>query len=1203
MLKTYFLLLISLGVSANIFSQSYPSVSCNSNGNYKINRVNIEGIYQDYNTGASSYTDYTDGLDDIDKALVVRGETYELKVRVDKNSKRKYTTVWIDWNDDGDFTDSGEEYVLGTNVKTRNFTVNLTIPLTSAIGKIRMRIVTLKGSAPTSAGAQGNKGEAEDYALSVGDIGDFLYYTSDEEDARYKIDKNTGYITWLENNDVDDIESMAIWPVQGYSTYFAANGGDFGSLGLESGYFTLISDIDTDGPAQGADGGVSLSDVDGMGFDARTGILWASNRRSGYDILFQINPTTGKYVQDAFGHDIDYVVIDGTGVYETFDDIAISPINGKVYGISNNGSNDQLLEINPLTGAVVVDKAVTGASDIEGLTFDNRGVLYGTSGTADEMYTINPSNGAATLVGEAYLWGEDVEAIIALTDEANKITGTVWKDDNKDGIKDGGESTGISGVTVELWYDANNNGEVDSGDDLLQSAITNASGNYYFDYATTGHLAMKVKTSTLPAGYALTTDNKEQADFTTLGNTNTNNNFGAETGADCDGDGIPDFAEGDGDSDGDGVDDKCDKDSDNDGIIDADEGTKDTDGDGIKDYLDLDSDNDGIPDAIEANGGFAPSGYSSSTARIGGSDSDGDGIMNSVDAGSTSTLANYDSDGDGVNDYRDLDSDNDGILDLVEAGGDDADKDGKVDAFSDANNDGYHNAYASSPLPIYNNDSSTEAVALPNYRDIDSDGDSIDDTREGYSPADYSSPSIIKDSDGDGIINHWDKSSGGESITPFDYDSDGVPDYQDQDSDNDGGSDIVEGNDANGNGSADSSPSGIDSDKNGMDDTFDQGCAGESSITIDASSKCEERTSNGDCNTGSSDIELVYDGRQQIVGIRFTGVNIEQGAEVVSAFIQFTDDEGGSGTTDLYIKGHDVNNASNFSESDDNVSNRSRTSARVNWSPENWDNSGESGSDQKTPNLKTIVQEIIDRGGWNSGNAMVFIIEGTSTSNTRTATYNAARPQLIIKTADGLKYDCGSNIALNDNNSNSKQDFRDIDEVLPISLIDFSAKLYNKDVLLEWSTASEENNDYFIVQKSSDGYVFEEMEIVDGAGNSNMILNYQSFDNMPFEGTNYYRLKQIDIDGQYTYSNIVVIKTLSDDIISVYPNPSDGIMNIESSENIEVLIYSSIGQVVASYHFEKNSLNKIDISNQPKGLYFVCYIVNDKRILKKIVVK
>jgi len=54
-----------------------------------------------------------------------------------------------------------------------------------------------------------------------------------------------------------------------------------------------------------------------MGFDARTGILWASNRRGGtYDILFQINPTTGKFVQDAFGQNIDYVVIDGSGVYE-----------------------------------------------------------------------------------------------------------------------------------------------------------------------------------------------------------------------------------------------------------------------------------------------------------------------------------------------------------------------------------------------------------------------------------------------------------------------------------------------------------------------------------------------------------------------------------------------------------------------------------------------------------------------------------------------------------------------------------------------------------------------------------------------------------------------------------------------------------------------------------------------------------------------
>lgn len=1179
------------------FSQSYPSISCTSNKNYCIARVNMEGIYQDADTGPSSYTDYTDGLDYIDKALVIRGETYTLNIRVLKDKKYKYTSVWIDWNDDGDFTDSGENIFASGNVKTQDFAISVTIPSNAAKGKIRMRIVTLKDSSPTSSGSQGDKGEAEDYALSVGDISDFLYYTSDAEDARYKIDRNTGFSMWLSDNNVSNIEAMAIWPVQNYTYYYAADGGDFGTLGLESGNFSIIADIDANGQAQGADGGISLDDVDGMGFDARTGILWASHRRGvDYDILFQINPTTGHFVEDAFGNGIDYLVIDGSGVYQYFDDIAVSPINGKIYGVSNNGSSHQLLEINPQTGSINVNTAITGAIDLEGLTFSNDGVLYATSGTDDEMYTLNTSTGAATFVGEAWLWGGDVEAIIALTDEANKITGNLWKDNDNDGIEDAGETSGISGVTIELWYDNNNNNEVDGGDELLQSTETDANGDYSFDYATTGNLAIRVKVSTLPSGYALTTDNKESADFTTLGNTDNNNNFGANDGSDCDGDGIPDFAEGNGDSDGDGINDKCDKDSDNDGILDIDEGTKDTDGDGIKDYLDLDSDNDGIPDAIEANGGSAPSSYNN-TGRIGGN-VDSDGLPTAVYTAGVSNLENFDSDGDGIKDYLDLDSDNDGILDIVEAGGTDSDGNGRVDSFSDSNNDGYHDSYASSALPIPNTDSATEAVNLPNYRDIDSDGDSIDDTHEGYSPADYSVITVIKDNDGDGILNHYDNDSGGESITPFDYDGDGAPDYMDQDSDDDGGSDYIEGNDANGDGVRDSSPSGIDANNNGLDDTFDKYCEG-TGTNYTATSKAEEDNSDGSVNTSSSDIELTYDSEQQTVGIRFTNVTIEQGASISSASIQFEVDETSSGSLTLTIRGEDADNSAAFSTADYDVSSRTMTSASISWSPGDWTTVGDNGSAQKTTNIKTIIQEIVNRASWTSGNALTIIITGSGT-NTRIAEND---PVLSIFTTDALKYDCGSEIALNDNNGNGKFDFRDGSIQLPIELIEFKAKLIDKKTQINWTTASEKNNEYFMVQRSANGVDFEDLEKVQGAGNSNTILKYQIYDYMPFDGINYYRLMQVDYDGTTSFSSIVAVRNDTNKIVQIFPNPSSGIFTINSLDDLELDIYTMNAQLIYSNKVEANSSKKIDLSDLPKGIYILVYRSNNTTKTRRIIIK
>lgn len=293
----------------------------------------------------------------------------------------------------------------------------------------------------------------------------------------------------------------------------------------------------------------------------------------------------------------------------------------------------------------------------------------------------------------------------------------------------------------------------------------------------------------------------------------------------CDDDNISHLLEDSSDSDGDGIQNQCDIDSDNDGITDAVEGTGDPDGDGIPNFIDLDSDNDGIPDAIEANGGVAPSGFDSGLGRITGSDTDMDGLINSVDnspstaygSGSTSTLSDPDTDGDSFANRIDLDSDADGLADIVEAGGTDSGGDAKVDGFSDGNSDGISDAFLISPLGIPN----TDGNGNPDFMDIDSDDDGISDNREGQSTAGYSAVGASTDSDGDGISNQYDTDSGNSAIDPEDTDNDGTPDFQDDDSDNDSISDLIESNDSNQNGVADSSPSGSDSDGDGLDNTFD----------------------------------------------------------------------------------------------------------------------------------------------------------------------------------------------------------------------------------------------------------------------------------------------------------------------------------------------------------------------------------------------
>jgi len=110
---------------------------------------------------------------------------------------------------------------------------------------------------------------------------------------------------------------------------------------------------------------------------------------------------------------------------------------------------------------------------------------------------------------------------------------------------------------------------------------------------------------------------------------------------------------------------------------------------------------------------------------------------------------------------------------------------------------------------------------------------------------------------------------------------------------------------------------------------------------------------------------------------------------------------------------------------------------------------------------------------------------------------------------------------------------------LPITLNDFDAFLSSgikKYVVIEWSTHSEQNNDYFTIYKSYDGYTWSKLIEVDGAGNSNTLLNYSATDENPKPGTQYYKLRQTDYDGNYEDFNVVSIelKTARLEVIKAY---------------------------------------------------------------------
>ncbi|TAG85046.1 MAG: T9SS C-terminal target domain-containing protein, partial [Bacteroidetes bacterium] len=172
---------------------------------------------------------------------------------------------------------------------------------------------------------------------------------------------------------------------------------------------------------------------------------------------------------------------------------------------------------------------------------------------------------------------------------------------------------------------------------------------------------------------------------------------------------------------------------------------------------------------------------------------------------------------------------------------------------------------------------------------------------------------------------------------------------------------------------------------------------------------------------------------------------------------------------------------------------------------------------------------------------------------------------------------------------------------LPITLLEFRGeRRESSKVLLEWKTATELNNKGFEIETSENGLLFTKIAFVDGAGNSNIIKNYSL--NIQNNNDTYYRLKQIDFNGEFSYSNIIFIKG-SEHIVSIYPNPSNEIINIKTSkEGFVYEIFTLQGNSLIKNN-EISNVTTVNIKSLPKGIYFVHIIQNNKRVVRKIVVE
>jgi len=168
----------------------------------------------------------------------------------------------------------------------------------------------------------------------------------------------------------------------------------------------------------------------------------------------------------------------------------------------------------------------------------------------------------------------------------------------------------------------------------------------------------------------------------------------------------------------------------------------------------------------------------------------------------------------------------------------------------------------------------------------------------------------------------------------------------------------------------------------------------------------------------------------------------------------------------------------------------------------------------------------------------------------------------------------------------------DITEPLPVSMIGFYAEKVFDGAELTWITATENNNDYFTIERSLDGIEFEAIGKVDGAGNSNVVRTYKFSDYGPLSGIVYYRIKQTDFNGEFEYSDIISLDfTIEEEplMIELFPNPANEYITVRASRYFvdkPYKVFNLMGTLVMEGRID-GVMPRIYFDNLQDGLYLL----------------
>ncbi len=188
---------------------------------------------------------------------------------------------------------------------------------------------------------------------------------------------------------------------------------------------------------------------------------------------------------------------------------------------------------------------------------------------------------------------------------------------------------------------------------------------------------------------------------------------------------------------------------------------------------------------------------------------------------------------------------------------------------------------------------------------------------------------------------------------------------------------------------------------------------------------------------------------------------------------------------------------------------------------------------------------------------------------------------------------------------------------VPIELLNFNANQLGKQVKLDWQTATEINNDFFLIERTADGINFETIDTIGGAGNSIHTLSYFTFDEVPLKGVSYYHLKQVDFNGDFSFSQLRSVNFDGSEIIlDSYPNPSFG-EDIDitlsgfdgTADMLHIAIYDGLSRLI---YQEESNVNPASVKqsvrvslpdNTKDGMYYITVGYRNKIYHKTHLVK